>query len=66
MADDLDTSDFETSSQPKRRRSISASAVVSDRDEERKDTLAFFKILCAVLLVALIVAGVYWYLKNNH
>ena len=47
-----------------RKRSVSPSAVISDRHTERGDTLAFFKILCAVLVVALIVAAVFLWLKN--
>lgn len=49
---------------PTRKRSVSPTAVISEKHQERSNALIFFKILCAVLLVALIVAGVYLWLKS--
>ena len=49
---------------PSRRRSVSPASVISDKHQEKSNTLIFFKILCAVLVVALIVAAVYLVLKG--
>lgn len=49
---------------PSRRRSVSPTSVISDKHQEKANTLQFFKILCAVLVIALIVAAVYLVLKE--
>lgn len=51
---------------PSKKRSVSPSTVISDKHREKSNTLAFFKILCAVLVVLLIVAAVCLWLNSGR
>lgn len=46
------------------RRAVNPTTVVSQQHQERQNTLVFFKILAAVLVVAAIALGTYYVLKN--
>lgn len=47
-----------------RRRSVSPGTIVSGQHAEKQNTLVFFKILAAVLVVAVIAIGTYLVLRN--
>jgi len=51
--------------QPSRRRSVSPNTVISQKYKETSNALLFFKILAAILVVALIVAAVYLVLREG-